>query len=135
MKKKRDSKFTQKWPTIYGLDFDGTCVTHQYPEIGVDIGAVPVLKKIINKGDLIILNTVRSGKPLEDAVEWFKDNQIPLYGINENPAPHFSDSPKVYAHIYIDDAALGAPLIFPEVGRPYIDWKAVERLLDLNTNN
>lgn len=30
---------------ILGLDFDGTCVTHEFPKIGKDIGAIPVLKK------------------------------------------------------------------------------------------
>lgn len=28
------------------IDFDGTCVTHEYPRVGNNIGAVPVLKKI-----------------------------------------------------------------------------------------
>ena len=26
------------------IDFDGTVVTHEYPKVGRDIGAVPVLK-------------------------------------------------------------------------------------------
>lgn len=29
---------------IIGIDFDGTVVTHDFPKIGKDIGAVPVLK-------------------------------------------------------------------------------------------
>jgi hypothetical protein len=29
---------------IIAVDFDGTCVTHEYPKVGRDIGAVPVLK-------------------------------------------------------------------------------------------
>jgi hypothetical protein len=29
------------------LDFDGSCVTHEYPIIGKDIGAIPVLKKLL----------------------------------------------------------------------------------------
>ena len=52
-----------------GIDFDGTCVTHEYPKIGKDIGAVPVLKELVEKGHKLILNTMRSGKELEDAVE------------------------------------------------------------------
>jgi len=24
------------------IDFDGTCVTHEFPKVGKDIGAVPV---------------------------------------------------------------------------------------------
>ena len=33
---------------IIALDFDGTCVKHAYPKIGEDIGAVPVLKEMID---------------------------------------------------------------------------------------
>ena len=42
------------------IDFDGTCVTHDYPEVGKDIGAVPVLKRLIDAGHKLILHTMRS---------------------------------------------------------------------------
>ena len=45
---------------IIAVDFDGTCVTHEFPKVGKDIGAVPVLKKLIEKGHKIILYTMRS---------------------------------------------------------------------------
>ena len=32
---------------IIAVDFDGTVVTHAYPHIGNDIGAVPVLRELI----------------------------------------------------------------------------------------
>lgn len=35
---------------VIAVDFDGTVVTHRYPQIGVDIKAVPVLKKIVDAG-------------------------------------------------------------------------------------
>lgn len=35
---------------IIAVDFDGTCVTHEFPEVGKDIGAVPVLKELVEKG-------------------------------------------------------------------------------------
>ena len=114
------------------VDFDGTCVTHDYPRVGKDIGAVPVLKKLVNSGNNIILNTMRSGEELGDAIQWFRDNDIPLYGINENPIQKsWTESPKVYANLYIDDAALGCPVIYdPAVGnRPFVDWTAVENYL------
>ena len=45
------------------------------------------------------------------------------FGVNENPTQHeWTSSPKVYGHIYIDDAALGAPLV-TDVDDKYIDWK------------
>ena len=40
---------------IIAVDFDGTCVTHKYPDIGEDIGAVPVLKELVDKGHRLIL--------------------------------------------------------------------------------
>lgn len=116
------------------VDFDGTCVTHEYPNIGKDIGAVPVLKKLADRGYKIILNTMRSGKELSDAVKWFEENEISLYGINNNPTQKsWTTSPKVYAHIYIDDAALGCPLkMVPSISdRPYVDWKKVKRFFNL----
>ena len=117
------------------VDFDGTCVTHDYPRVGKDIGAVPVLKKLTDSGHQLILNTMRSGDELADAVQWFIDNDIPLYGVNENPSQKsWTLSPKVYAHLYIDDAALGCPLKMDNAvsDRPFVDWDAVEEHLMLN---
>ena len=113
------------------IDFDGTCVTHKYPKIGRDIGAVSVLKELVESGHKLILNTMRSDLPLAEAVKWFEQNNIPLFGINNNPTQKsWTNSPKVYAHIYIDDAALGTPLLYDkESGRNYVDWVAVRALL------
>ena len=114
------------------VDFDGTCVTNEYPNVGRDIGAVPVLKKLVDAGHKLILNTMRSGKELADAIRWFIDNNIPLFGINENPTQKsWTASPKVYAHIYIDDAALGCPLITDGLvtKKPFVDWEEVEKQL------
>ena len=44
---------------IIGIDFDGTCVKHAFPAIGDDIGAVPVLKELVDKGHKLILFTMR----------------------------------------------------------------------------
>ena len=32
---------------VIALDFDGTVVTHDYPAVGKDIGAEPVLKNLV----------------------------------------------------------------------------------------
>jgi hypothetical protein len=37
------------------IDFDGTCVTHDFPNIGTDIGSIPVLKKKVANGHKLIL--------------------------------------------------------------------------------
>lgn len=118
---------------IIAVDFDGTCVTHDFPEIGKEIGAAPVLKALFQKGNDIILNTMRSsqeGYVLRDAVSWFDGHDIPLYGVNENPdQKNWTSSPKVYAHLYIDDAALGIPLIQGVHTRPFVNWLGVLNLL------
>lgn len=131
------------------IDFDGTCVTHEFPRIGKDIGAVPVLKELVENDHKLILFTMRSdritnnqsnnnpeikdtfGYFLTDAVNWFGENDIPLYGIQTNPRQGWTTSPKAYAHLYIDDAALGCPLIFDTSisDRPFVDWEKVREML------
>ena len=115
------------------IDFDGTCVTHEYPKIGKENeGCVDVLKELVREGHKLILYTMRSGKHLEDAVDWFKERRIPLWGINENPTQSaWTASPKIYANMYIDDAACGCPLIYDKskASRPFVDWDAVKIIL------
>lgn len=116
---------------VIAVDFDGTCVTHKFPDTGEDIGAAPVLRRLVKAGAKLILWTMRSAEGLDTAVEWFAKNKIPLFGINENPLQKsWTSSPKAYAMIYIDDAALGCPLVHPDApARPHVDWPAVEALL------
>ena len=114
------------------VDFDGTCVTHDYPRIGKEIGATKVLKRLVKAGHKLILNTMRSGKELQDAIHWFNKNEIELYGVNENPTQkRWTTSPKVYANMYIDDAAFGCPLRnVPDFSdRPFVDWDSIWRQL------
>ena len=68
---------------------------------------------------------MRSGKELDEAVAWFNSNIGDLYGINVNPSQHpWTQSPKAYGHVYIDDAAFGCPLKYDtEIAeRPFVDW-------------
>ena len=117
-----------------GIDFDGTVVTHMYPKVGKDIGAVPVLKKLVNCGNRLILFTMRDSQngTLQDAIKWFKENGIKLYGVNTNPSQaSWTDSPKAHCNIYIDDAGLATPTKYDaENGREYVDWSKVEQILD-----
>jgi len=131
---------------IIAIDFDGTCVTHEFPKIGKDIGAIPLLKELIANGHQLILWTMRSNKRivesldknihtrpanyLQQAVDWFAKNEIPLYGVNHNSGQwSWTESPKCYAELYIDDAALGCPLVYNEFGNNYVDWIAVREIL------
>jgi len=132
---------------VIAVDFDGTCVTHEFPKVGIDIGAQKVLKRLTDMGHSLILYTMRSdvtdpksddksivpiaGQYLSDAIKWYEDNEIPLYGIQTHPTQDtWTTSPKCYAEMYIDDAALGCPLIVPTDGRPYVDWTIVEKILE-----
>jgi hydroxymethylpyrimidine pyrophosphatase-like HAD family hydrolase len=120
---------------IIAVDFDGTCTTHDYPKVGKEIGAAPVLKQLVAAGSQLILFTMRSGQELQDAVDWFAKHEIPLYGINENPTQkNWTKSPKAYAQIYIDDAALGCPLEWNKElsDRPFVDWADVKTYLQIN---
>ena len=122
---------------ILGIDFDGTCVTHAYPDVGQDIGAVPVLQALVAAGHQLILWTMRSDgrddpteNSLQPAVDWFARHGIPLHGINQNPDQAvWTKSPKAYCHYYVDDAAVGVPLVRSETARPYIDWVLLRLLL------
>lgn len=136
-------------PITINIDFDGTCVTHDFPRVGKSIGAERVLKKLTDNGHQLILFTMRSdrkdkaptndptiqdvtGDFLTEAVNWFKDNDIPLYGIQANPTQHnWTSSPKSYAELMIDDSALGCPLTADKSKshRPFVDWVTVEEHL------
>lgn len=117
---------------ILAVDFDGTVVTHQYPEIGTPVPkAIETLKRLNENGVKIILWTMRSEKFLDDAVKYLEENGVELWGINSNPEQKsWTNSPKAYAQIYVDDAALGCPLLeSPIAERPFVDWFEIEKLL------
>lgn len=127
---------------LLNIDFDGTTVTHAFPEIGVNVGAEFVLQDLVKNGHKLILFTMRcdhdfeptsdqpdiiaeGGPYLTHAIDWFELHNIPLYGIQKDPEQHkWTSSPKSYARYMIDDSALGTPLLFvPQLSsRPFVDW-------------
>lgn len=118
------------------IDFDGTCVYHRYPDIGDPVpGALDTLKELQEAGHRLILFTMRSGSELQEAVDYLESYDIELFGININPTQtHWTQSPKAYGQVYIDDAALGCPLKMRQnEPRPFVDWDKVKTLL-LNYN-
>ena len=115
------------------IDFDGTIVKHEYPRIGEPVpNAIECIHEL-QRNHRIILYTMRGRLELQEAVNYCIQNGIILYGVNENPSDNWSRSPKVYAHKYIDDAAIGCPLIYPPGERPYVDWQKVMDIFN-NTN-
>ena len=114
------------------VDVDGTIVDHVFPELGEPVpGAIEWIKKFREAGAILILWTVRCdgeryGDVLTQAQKYCEDNGIKFKFVNEGPQK-WSDSNKVFADIYIDDAAYGCPLVEnprPK-GRPYVDWSIV----------
>jgi hypothetical protein len=93
------------------VDFDGTIVEHQYPEIGKEkLFAFQTLKELEKKGARLILWTFRTGPELEAAVEYCRKNGIEFYAVNKNypeEIPDESVSRKIDADLYIDDKNLG----------------------------
>ena len=116
---------------IIAVDFDGTCVSHDYPYIGKEIGAAPVLRELVAAGHDLILFTMRDGKLLKEAEAWFKENKIRLMDSNRNKEQvRWTSSPKVHADLYIDDSALGCPVRFIDgARRPVADWERIREQL------
>ncbi len=93
------------------VDFDGTIVEHDYPKIGKEkLFAFQTLKELEKLGVRLILWTFRTGKELEDAVDYCRLNGIEFYAVNKNyPEEVFDEtvSRKIDADIYIDDKNIG----------------------------
>lgn len=96
---------------VIAVDFDGTIVTHAYPQIGKEmLFAFATLKELQNRGHKLILWTFRSGELLDEAVEYCRKNGIEFYAVNKNyPEEQYSEniSRKVNADIFIDDRNIG----------------------------
>ena len=97
---------------IFAIDFDGTLVENNYPEIGKPkLNIINFCKERQRLGDTIILWTCRTGRYLEEALEFLCNRYtfIPDY-INEN-APYDKEiypieGRKINADYYIDDKAI-----------------------------
>ena len=100
------------------VDFDGTIVEHEYPNIGKEmLFAFETLKELQKNGVLLILWTFRAGKELEQAVEFCRNRGIEFYAVNKSyPEEIYDDSVsrKINADIFIDDRNIGG---FPGWGR------------------
>ncbi len=94
------------------VDFDGTIVEHRYPAIGKDkLFAFDTLKAMQKAGHLLILWTYRTGKELDEAVEYCRKKGIEFYAVNRSyPEEVFDEtevSRKINADLFIDDRNVG----------------------------
>lgn len=122
------------------IDFDGTIVEHCYPAIGeTKLFAFETLKELQKRGFLLILWTFRTGKELDDAVNFCRINGIEFYSINKSyPEEIFDESTprKIDADIFIDDRNLGGfiewsavwQMMFPESNLVELEKKALKKL-------
>ena len=101
------------------IDFDGTIVEHQYPEIGKELPfATHTIKALHKKGHRLILWTYRTGKELEEALNFCKEHELEFYAINKNyPEEKLSAKTgrKILADIYIDDRNFGGMPSWTEI--------------------
>ena len=92
------------------VDFDGTIVEDNYPSIGRERPfALRTLRALQEKGFLLILWTCRTGKQLDEAVEFCQKGGVEFYGINNNfiGETDGDGARKIDADIYIDDRNFG----------------------------
>ena len=112
-----------KQSLIIAVDFDGTIVEDAYPAIGKPkLFAFDTLKKLQNEGHRLILWTYRSGKKLEEAVQFCESTGINFYAINASYEDEEIDSEKsrkIHADIFIDDRNVGG----------FIGWGNVHQLI------
>ncbi|MFH1001245.1 MAG: hydrolase [Bacteroidota bacterium] len=107
------------------VDFDGTIVENDYPNIGeAMLFAFETLKELQKRNFNIILWTYRTGKELDEAVKFCHENGVDFYAVNKNYPEEKLDentvSRKIDADIYIDDKNLGG---FP-------GWSAVWQMIN-----
>lgn len=103
------------------IDFDGTIVEDAYPGIGKPkVFVFETLKKLQMEGYRLILWTYRSGKTLEEAIEFCRKNGLEFYAVNSSfegeVFDHTTQSRKIDADLFIDDRNLGG---FPGWGEVY----------------
>jgi hypothetical protein len=114
---------------VIAVDFDGTIVEHEYPEIGAPIPfAVEVLRKLQQEEHhTLILWTMREGKLLQEALDYCEQNGVKFYAANKNyPEEDFQmgDARKLAVDLFIDDRNIG--------GLP--DWGVIYQVIKSGTN-
>jgi len=112
---------------LIAIDFDGTIVEDDYPNIGSpQLFAFETMKRLQNDGHRLILWTYRCGNKLDDAVEFCKKNGVEFYTVNNTfPNQNYDqkESRKIGADLFIDDRNIGG----------FIGWGEIYQLLTKET--
>ncbi len=109
------------------IDFDGTIVEDNYPEIGKPIlFAFETMHKFQEEGYRLILWTYRSGKKLDEAVAFCEEKGILFYAVNKSfPEEIFDEkySRKIKADIFIDDRNFGGLIQWGKIYKDFFGEK------------
>jgi len=112
------------------IDFDNTIIKYNQDIFEPVPGAFKSILELKNKGYKLILYTLRSRKKINIILKYLKDNGIIFDAVNYNAEQSkWTDSIKIYADYYIDDKAIGCPLIYKDNNK-YVDWKQVMRIIN-----
>lgn len=98
-------------PKIVAVDFDGTLVNDEYPNIGALRPDIFNLCKYLKQHDVrLILWTSRDGEYLEQAVSFCEQHGLIFDAVNQNIPETIemfhNDTRKVYADLYLDDKSI-----------------------------
>lgn len=93
------------------IDFDGTIVEDEYPDIGKPmLFAFETMRELQKQKHQLILWTYRSGSELNEAVDFCRQHGVEFYAVNSSyPEEEYEpgSSRKIHAHIFIDDRNIG----------------------------
>lgn len=107
--------FNERAPVL-AVDFDGTLVENEWPEIGdFKEGAEDAIKELKDAGWTLVLWTCRSGEDLEKVKDYLEEKELEFDYYNNNTGVLIEffggDCRKVSADYYIDDKTLLGPEI------------------------
>src|SRR5574344_107191 len=114
-------KYTPKTHPVIAIDFDGTIVKDDFPEVGKPFKhSIETINDMLKDGYEIIIWTARSGINLHNAKMLLKKEGLNTTHKNLTFNDHSrymlsrydSRSSKVGASVYIDDKGYGAPKSF-----------------------
>ena len=115
---------------IISVDFDGTLAYTDFPNILCPrTTVIEFCKAAREMCHILILNTCRTGKFLEEAVQWCREQGLEFDYINTNCAEQldqWGDCRKIYADIYIDDRNVSISKI--ETEWPFLTAQECENL-------
>jgi hypothetical protein len=118
----------KKRKLVIACDFDGTIVTHKFPEIGEEIeGAIDTLKSWKEEGHRLILWTCREDTKqrnyLSEAIQYCKDRGLEFDAANDNLPESIKaygiNSRKITTDLFVDDLSVN----------PGIGWDLIKKSL------